>query len=476
MKTAIYILAFLSLSIVGYGQALPYNPPQMAAYWNPTGAAWEPLTSTGGGQALSTNPPPLALYCLDGSGKWVPMDGTCIGGGDTTDGTVTDFTAGTLSPLFTTSVATSTTTPALTFVISNAAQNSVLAGPASGGAGAYSFQTAPAFSAANLTNFPATLVDTTSTQTLTNKTVDGVTPTTFGFLDATSSIQTQLNGKQTAGTYVTAVSCVTAAGVSCTSSGGATPALTFSLGAITPTSTNGVSAATMAFMDATSSVQTQLNAKQANLGFTPAHSGANSDITSLSGLTTPLSVAQGGTGTASPLTGIVRGGSPLTAAEISGDCTTSGSNAITCTKSNGTALGALATAGAGTGVSIGGGNLNSNAVYQLSFQPGLLTSVTNTIAVFSKVSKASTVDNITGSAFLLSCISNPTVTMYECGTSATCVSPTAIGSVTVTAAGTATAGTVSSASITAGDWVGFAITAGTCTSLDIATNAQVHSN
>lgn len=40
-----------------------------------------------------------------------------------------------------------------------------------------------------------TIVGTSDTQTLTNKTVDGVTPTTFGFLDATSSIQTQLNAK-----------------------------------------------------------------------------------------------------------------------------------------------------------------------------------------------------------------------------------------------------------------------------------------
>ena len=39
--------------------------------------------------------------------------------------------------------------------------------------------------------------------------------------------------------------------------------------------------------------------------YTPAHSGANSDITSLSGLTTPLSVAQGGSGTATP--GLVAG-------------------------------------------------------------------------------------------------------------------------------------------------------------------------
>jgi hypothetical protein len=47
-------------------------------------------------------------------------------------------------------------------------------------------------------------------------------------------------------------------------------------------------------------IQTAIGASVYNayLGYTPAHSGANSDITSLSGLTTPLSVAQGGIGTA----------------------------------------------------------------------------------------------------------------------------------------------------------------------------------
>jgi hypothetical protein len=51
-----------------------------------------------------------------------------------------------------------------------------------------------------------TVVGTTDTQTLTNKTVDGVSPATFGYLDATSSIQTQLNGKQAVGNYLTALS------------------------------------------------------------------------------------------------------------------------------------------------------------------------------------------------------------------------------------------------------------------------------
>jgi hypothetical protein len=56
------------------------------------------------------------------------------------NGTVTNFSAGDLSPLFTTTESTTTTTPALAFVASTAAQNAVLAGPVSGGAGAYSFR------------------------------------------------------------------------------------------------------------------------------------------------------------------------------------------------------------------------------------------------------------------------------------------------------------------------------------------------
>ena len=132
---------------------------------------------------------------------------------------------------------------------------------------------------------------------------------------------------------------------------------------------------------------------------------------------------------------------------------------------------------AGTGISVSAGAINSNAVEHVSYQPGLLTAVNATKAVFHKFSKAATVDNIEGSAATFSCVSNPTITMYECGTSASCSStPTTIGTVTVTSAGTVIDGTVSAPAITAGDYVAFAFTAGTCASIDIAATAQIHSN
>jgi len=56
----------------------------------------------------------------------------------------------------------------------------------------------------------------------------GITGTTLSYLDATSSIQTQLNGKQASGTYVTSLTVASANGIAGSSSGGATPSLTLS--------------------------------------------------------------------------------------------------------------------------------------------------------------------------------------------------------------------------------------------------------
>jgi len=65
-----------------------------------------------------------------------------------TGGTVTNFTAGALSPLFTTSVATATTTPALTFAQSNSAANTWF-GNQGGSAAAPVFNVWPSCSGAN---------------------------------------------------------------------------------------------------------------------------------------------------------------------------------------------------------------------------------------------------------------------------------------------------------------------------------------
>ncbi|HSV90914.1 MAG TPA: hypothetical protein VLH80_07425 [Nitrospiraceae bacterium] len=112
-----------------------------------------------------------------------------------------------------------------------------------------------------------------------------------------------------------------------------------------------------------------------------------------------------------------------------------------------------------------------------SYQPGLLTSIVNTKSIYATFVKASTVDNIKGSAqSLTTCTTNPTITMYECGTDASCASPTTIGSVTITATGQRMDGTVSNAAIAAGDSIAWAISAGACASLDIGATAQIHSN
>lgn len=88
--------------------------------------------------------------------------------------TVQSVAVGDLAPLFTTAVSNPTTTASAVYTLSNAAQNSVFAGPATGGAGAPSYQTAPTFSAANLTNFPTFNQNTTANAaTATNISTNG---------------------------------------------------------------------------------------------------------------------------------------------------------------------------------------------------------------------------------------------------------------------------------------------------------------
>lgn len=77
--------------------------------------------------------------------------------GGTASGTVTSFSAGNLSPVFSTSVATPTTTPALSFALTTQTANKVFAGPSSAGPSAPTFRS---LVSADIPNLPASIITT----------------------------------------------------------------------------------------------------------------------------------------------------------------------------------------------------------------------------------------------------------------------------------------------------------------------------
>lgn len=88
------------------------------------------------------------IYYRSGVSTWTPVTigsnllftGGTLSASAPGTGTVTSFSAGNLSPLFTSNVATATTTPALTFTLSNQNANLVFAGPTNGAAAAPTFR------------------------------------------------------------------------------------------------------------------------------------------------------------------------------------------------------------------------------------------------------------------------------------------------------------------------------------------------
>lgn len=95
-----------------------------------------------------------------------------------------------------------------------------------------------------------------------------------------------------------------------------------------------------------------------------------------------------------------------------------------------------------------------------------------TLTCFLKAARAFTVDNITATA--VGTLVTVTPSLFECGTSTTCASPTTIGSGAVTAANTATPITVSSAAVAAGDYIAVELTAGTITSVAVNLQVEMH--
>jgi hypothetical protein len=127
---------------------------------------------------------------------------------------------------------------------------------------------------------------------------------------------------------------------------------------------------------------------------------------------------------------------------------------------------------AGTGCSSAVG---SHAELIDTFAPGFVSSIVNTKVGFTKWVATSIVDNLVASAQSLTCIGNPIVTFYECGTDATCASPTGIAAALLTGTGQGfAASAISNQTISATHYTAWAVSSGTCTALDLQAKAQVH--
>lgn len=136
----------------------------------------DPSACSAGKLYINTNSPGKVWARI--AGGCVRVDG--IGAGT---GSVTNFSAGDLAPLFTTTEATTTTTPALSFVLSNAAAHTFFGNNTAGSA-------APGFQAIGNSDLPSA-IDAA-------KIADGtVSSTKFQFINSlTSNAQTQIDGKQ----------------------------------------------------------------------------------------------------------------------------------------------------------------------------------------------------------------------------------------------------------------------------------------
>jgi hypothetical protein len=117
-----------------FGQVSSNTPSRPRRFTEFT-VAGLPAASGTTGQTFIVTDAASAGSCSSGGGSnrsWCRSNGTsydAVGDGGTGgggSGTVTTFSSGNLSPIFTTSVATATTTPALSFTISNAAAHTFL--------------------------------------------------------------------------------------------------------------------------------------------------------------------------------------------------------------------------------------------------------------------------------------------------------------------------------------------------------------
>jgi len=107
------------------------------------------------------------------------------------------------------------------------------------------------------------------------------------------------------------------------------------------------------------------------------------------------------------------------------------------------------------------GSLNLGGNFTVNFVGASINGSTGILGAF-KAPHALTTQNITCQAALLGCTTSPVFTFYDCGTSATCGSPTTIGSCTPAMVNTIVTATPSTSTVNTGDFVVGKITSATC--------------
>lgn len=187
-------------------------------------------------------------------------------------------------------------------------------------------------------------------------------------------------------------------------------------GGVVPTVTGGTCTNQAVTAISNSAVPTCTTVTSAYVDTSIAKTGTDintSNQVTVTHLAAALPVNQGGTGTTSTLTGLMRGNSSaMTAAELSGDCTTSGSNAVTCTKINGTSFPTSATivGSNGSAQPVAATTTGSGTTVVLATSPTLVTPVLGTPA-------SGNASNLTN--FPTSLVQAPCATTITTGASAT---------------------------------------------------------
>lgn len=112
----------------------------------------------------------------------------------------------------------------------------------------------------------------------------------------------------------------------------------------------------------------------------------------------------------------------------------------------------------------------------VALSSGPMTSASTAVFSFSKISRAGNVVSLAFSSAGFTCSVNPVIQVLECGGSTTCIGGTVIGSATLTTGSTVVNGTISSASVGAGDWIAGQIASGTCSSINPYISVELQQN